>query len=57
MDGEGTHPVKDKCPDHDRFGVLTGRILIDREVSMARSKFRRAPRFDNLESRQLLSTV
>ena len=35
---------------------LTGRILIDTEVSMARSKFRRAPRFENLESRQLLST-
>ena len=36
---------------------LAGRILIDTEVLMARSKFRRAPRLENLESRELLSTV
>jgi uncharacterized protein YkwD len=35
---------------------LTGRTLIDREVSMARSKFRRSLRFENLESRELLSS-
>ena len=36
---------------------LAGRILIDTEVTMARSQFRRAPRLENLESRELLSTV
>jgi len=36
---------------------VAGRIRIDTEVSMARSKFRRAPRFENLETRELLSTV
>jgi uncharacterized protein YkwD len=30
---------------------------IDMEVTMARSKFRRAPRLENLESRELLSSV
>src|SRR5262245_45214369 len=34
-------------PDHDR----------DMEVMMARSSFRRAPRLENLESRELLSTA
>jgi uncharacterized protein YkwD len=58
MDGEGMHPGETQVPHHDWSGcLLADQILIDREVFMARSKFRRALRFDNLESRQLLSTV
>jgi uncharacterized protein YkwD len=37
--------------------MIAGWFPIDTEVTMARYKFRRAPRFDNLESRELLSTV
>jgi uncharacterized protein YkwD len=37
--------------------MIAGWFPIDMEVTMARYKFRRAPRFDNLESRELLSTV
>jgi uncharacterized protein YkwD len=49
VEGDGPHPRL--------VQQLASRILIDREVTMARSKFRRAPQIENLESRQVLSSA